>query len=144
MKVFSLYFAIPYLYRTSHKIPYPYFKILTYRKKIIFIATLAYRFFFPSLIRTKKWFFIRPFPMSSKDEIGQTSGHGSRKVYWSQVQVQHGLNTTQFSYIPPIVSKIIYLPAPTTTIFCFTKSVNGRPCALTAPSNPASATPAVP
>jgi hypothetical protein len=37
-----------------------------------------------------------------------------------------------------------YLPAPTTTIFCFTKSFKGRPCALTAPNNPASATPAVP
>jgi len=37
-----------------------------------------------------------------------------------------------------------YLPAPTTTIFWLTKSDNGRPWALTVPSNPASATPAVP
>ena len=37
-----------------------------------------------------------------------------------------------------------YLPAPTTTIFWFTKSDNDRPWALTDPNNPASATPAVP
>lgn len=43
-----------------------------------------------------------------------------------------------------ITSKLNYLPAPTTTIFCFKKSANGRPWALTVPNNPASATPAVP
>jgi len=37
-----------------------------------------------------------------------------------------------------------YLPAPTTTIFCLTKSFKGRPCALIVPSSPARATPAVP
>lgn len=37
-----------------------------------------------------------------------------------------------------------YLPAPTITIFWFTKSDNGRPWDLTVPNNPASATPAVP
>jgi hypothetical protein len=42
------------------------------------------------------------------------------------------------------VKRITYLPAPTTTIFCLVKSVRGRPCALTAPSRPARATPAVP
>ena len=41
-------------------------------------------------------------------------------------------------------TKLNYLPAPTTTIFCFKKSANGRPWALTVPNNPASATPAVP
>lgn len=66
------------------------------------------------------------------------SKDGSQSFYQTTMQV----NT--YTYYDTMVVCSLYLPAPTTTIFCFTKSSIGRPIARTAPSNPPRATPAVP